>query len=200
MVRRSAQAPRTRPGLHPVRRPGGVRAGQPRGPGRGQRRALARPAPRRARRWLLLLALLGLAAWWLWPAAPPPPPAPPEVAELPAKPAPRALPKRKAKAPVVAPPQASASQRALLMAAVQSRAADLRSCALPPGAPGKVATRIRVTQAGKTRSVGFNSTPALPAPLATCLREKILKWDFAEVKLRSDVELLASFALGASGA
>jgi hypothetical protein len=63
-----------------------------------------------------------------------------------------------------------------------------------------VATRIRVTQAGKTRSVAFNSSPALPAPLASCLRERILAWDFAEVQLRSDVELLASFALGATGA
>ena len=200
MVRR-APAARARPALHPVRRAGPPRPGQPRGPGRGPlRRGAARPAPRRARRWLLLLALLGLATWWLWPAAPPPPPPPPEVAEVPAKPAPRVLPKRKPRPAAVAPPQASDSQRALLMAAVQSRAADLRTCALPPGAPGKVATRIRITQAGKTRSVGFSSSPALPAPLATCLRERILKWDFTEVKLRSDVELLVSFALGASGA
>ncbi|MBF5042084.1 hypothetical protein FGE12_06730 [Aggregicoccus sp. 17bor-14] len=157
-------------------------------------------APRRRKwgRWLLLLALLALALFLLWPAPPPPPPAPepPPVAAAPAPaPAHRAPPRKKPAPPQAAPPP-SDSQRALLMAAVQQRAPQLRSCELPPGAPGRVATRLRIAQAGKTRSVAFTSTPALPAPLATCLRERILQWDFAEVQLRSDVELLASFTLG----
>lgn len=146
---------------------------------------------------LALLALL-LLVWWLWPAPEAPPPPPPPVAE--AKPGAPRPPVRKAKPPVKKPQVAAApvssSQRALLMKAVEARAPQLRDCPLPPGAPGRVAARIRIAQAGPTRSVSFSTPQPLPAALRECLTARITAWDFADVQLVSDAEVLVNFTLG----
>lgn len=149
---------------------------------------------------LALLALLLLLAWWLWPAPELPPP-PPPVAEAPA-PAPRAparkAPPAKKKPPVAQAPPAPAatSQRALLMKAVEARAPQLRDCPLPPGSPGRVAARLRIAQAGPTRSVSFSTPQPLPPALRDCLTQRIVAWDFADVQLTSDAEVLVNFTLG----
>lgn len=146
---------------------------------------------------LALLALL-LLVWWLWPAPEAPPPPPPPVAE--AKPGAPRPPVRKAKPPVKKPQVAAApvssSQRALLMKAVEERAPQLKACPLPPGSPARLSTRIRIGQKGPVRSVAFTSVPPPSAPLSQCLRDVVLKWDFADLQLRSDVEVLVNLTLG----
>jgi hypothetical protein len=105
-------------------------------------------------------------------------------------------PKKPAPAPVVAPPPvAPASQRALLRKAVEARAPDLRNCPLPPGVPTTLGAKIRVVRSGATRSVTLSTPQPLPRELSECLRQRVLKWDFADVGLSSDVEILVNFAL-----
>jgi hypothetical protein len=99
-------------------------------------------------------------------------------------------------APQPPPPVAPDSQRALLRKAVESRAPDLRACPLPPGAPTKLGTKIRVVRSGATRAVTLSTAQPLPRQLSECLRERILQWEFSDVGLRSDVEIFVNFALG----
>jgi hypothetical protein len=116
------------------------------------------------------------------------------AAEPPATAAQKRAPKKPL--PKVAPPTPVASQRALVLAAIQARADDLRACERPPGAATRVPTRIRVAHSGKVRGVGFN-TKDLPAPYADCLRKRINAWSFVDVGLQSDVNVLVDFALDA---
>lgn len=151
---------------------------------------------------MLAAVLLLLMVFWLWPAepvpAPVPPPEPPPapVATKPVvkKPAPKKpAPKPPAPAPVPVP---VSSQRALLRKAVEARAPDLRACALPPGAPATLGTKIRVSKSGATQGVTLSPAQPLPRELAECLRQRILQWEFSDVGLSSDVEIFVNFALG----
>lgn len=198
-ARRRRAAPPAPARRRPRPPPGGTRplAARPR------TKALARPASRPPRRkglkraalLLLLLLLLLAAARLLWPApeeepVPPPPPAPAAVqAKLP--------PKKKA-APAARAP-ASASQRELLLKAIQSRASDLRVCGKPPGSPARLLTRIKVAHAGTVRTVSFATADPIPKPLADCVKQRIGAWSFADVGISSDVDVLVSFALSGDG-
>jgi hypothetical protein len=208
---RRARGPGHGAGVGLVRRtPGtaGPRTVRPRGaPGgravlqqRGARRGVAQRGGGRRWRWAALAALLLLLTLWLWPSAPevalaPSPPPPQAAAVKPAvKPA-----SRKPRPPPPPAPAAPDSQRALLRRAVEARAPDLKACALPAGAPAKLGARIRVSQKGTTRAVTFSTPQPLSRAASECLRERILGWQFADVGLRTDTEILVSFALGQGG-
>jgi hypothetical protein len=45
------------------------------------------------------------------------------------------------------------------------------------------------------RAVQFGGPEPLPPNLSGCLREKLLLWRFDDLRLTSDVELFATFAL-----
>jgi hypothetical protein len=104
-------------------------------------------------------------------------------------------PKKPAPAPAPVPPPAPASQRALLRKAVEARAPELRNCPLPPGVPTTLGAKIRVVRGGATRAVTLSTAQPLPRELSECLRQRILQWDFSDVGLSSDVEILVNFAL-----
>ena len=89
-----------------------------------------------------------------------------------------------------------APQRKLLRDAIASRSGDLAACALPPGSPSRLLTRIRVIKAGAVRGVVFANADPLPRGLPDCLRGKIQAWNFADLKLQADVEVLVTFDLG----
>lgn len=57
-------------------------------------------------------------------------------------------------------------------------------------------TKIRVAKSGATRTVTLSTAQPIPRQLSDCLRERILKWEFSDVGLRSDVEIFVNFALG----
>lgn len=142
----------------------------------------------------LLLLLLLLGANWLWPQEEVIPPPPPEVAATgPAKPQVKLPPRKKPAAAAKAPPPAT--QRDLLLKAIQSRAADLRVCGKPPGSPARLLTRIKVAHSGTVRTVSFATADPVPKPLAECVKGRILAWNFADVGITSDVDVLVSFAL-----
>ena len=161
---------------------------------------------RRTRWWLAALLLLLLAFFW-WRRAPPPAAVkPPEPAAkhlehrppAPAQPAPPRKPA--AVAPAKKPPSAprpDGISRELLLAAVQVRSPALRACALPPGAPARVSARLRIARAGQLRTVQFVNAEPLPRPLAECLRTTMQHWSFKDLPLKSDVEVLVDFLLGA---
>lgn len=179
-----------------------------------QRRSLAArrgraPAARRKRWWLAALLLLALALVWLRRTPAPPPLAkPPETAAKqpghravpnplppPTKPAVAVTPKKLPAAPPRTPPDGIS--RELLLAAVQARSPTLRACTLPPGAPARVSARLRVGRAGDLRTVQFVNAEPLPRPLAECLRTTLQHWTFKDLPLKSDVEVLVDFLLGA---
>lgn len=167
----------------------------------------ARPPQRRrdGRAWPLLLLLLllllgGYFAWpWLFPKEEPPPPEPEPIAapETPSKPVVKAKPKARPKPKPVAPAKVLVpeSQRQLLLKAVQSRASALKECGRPPGSPSRLLTRIGVSQPGPVKSVSYSIGDQAPKALTDCVRKKVLGWNFADVKLTSDVEILVSFSL-----
>jgi hypothetical protein len=171
-----------------------VRRGRPvvaRKPGRWRRRAA----------WLLALLLALLALLWVWsvlmaePEVPPPPEV--KVEGKGEKPKDTRPPIALPKPPVVKPPSGWSPDRALLRAAILSRASDLRTCALPPGAPTRLLTKLRVVKAGPVRSVAFANAEPIPRSLSECLRTKMMAWNFADVKLGGDVEAMVTFNLGA---
>jgi hypothetical protein len=144
---------------------------------------------------VLLLALLG---WLLWPSAPPPRDAPPPPAPAPAASLAVSRPARKvpARPPApAAPPAPAGIDEARVRAAVLARAADLRACAVPAGAPSQIPVRLRVPASGEVRSVQLGGPEPLPPDLSGCLREKLLLWRFDDLHLSSDVDLFATFAL-----
>jgi hypothetical protein len=164
---------------------------------------VAPPPQRRQRRarwwpWLLLLLLLllgGYFAWpWLFPKEEPPPPPEPVAEAKPSGPAAKPKPKLKPK-PVEPPkPLVPESQRTVLLKAIQQRAAELKTCERFPGSPSRLMTKIGVSQPGPVKSVSF-AGDAGPKALGDCVRKKVLGWNFADVKLASDVEILVSFSL-----
>jgi hypothetical protein len=130
---------------------------------------------------------------------PPPPPPPPKVA-APGPPAPRLPPPPKpAPPPPAKPPDEWAPQRKLLRDAIAARSGDLAACALPPGSPSKLLTRIRVARGGAVRGVVFANADPLPRGLPECLRGRMLAWTFADLDLKADVEVLVTFDLGPRG-
>jgi hypothetical protein len=169
--------------------------------GRPAARAALRPSQlpcngrrkRRALRIALALALALALAWWL--ARPQPEPASPPEPE-PAS-APTSRPVRKAAKKIAKPPPPAPSlvDEARLRAALQQRAPDLRACSVPPGAPPQVPARLRVAADGKMRSVELTSPVPIPAPLASCLRERMSAWQFDDLRLQSEVAVLVTFAL-----
>jgi hypothetical protein len=157
---------------------------------------------------LFILALIAGSVWLLWPTpakvaavAPLSPPAIARPPRLPAPPRPRVA---RATAPAAAPkktalatvPPVGLPARERLLQAVQARTPDLASCALPPRAPAVLPTSLRVAKEGQVRSLRFAVSDPLPEALATCLREKMLAWRFADLELKRDVELVVSFRLG----
>lgn len=120
-------------------------------------------------------------------AAPPAPPAPREPHPKPAPPPPPKVPK---------PVDEWAPQRKLLRDAIAARSGDLAACALPPGSPSRLLTRIRVIKSGAVRGVVFANADPLPRGLPDCLRGRIQAWNFADLKLQADVEVLVTFDLG----
>jgi hypothetical protein len=149
----------------------------------------------------VIAAALIAAGWWLWPETQQPMAADPPPVEAAAAPydAPavhRASPTRTRRAPRLPPVSApTAIDEAQLRAAVASRAADLRACALPAGSPPQVPVRLRVAAAGVPKAVELSSPDPIPSTLAGCLRERMLAWRFADLRLASDVDLLVTFAL-----
>jgi hypothetical protein len=55
--------------------------------------------------------------------------------------------------------------------------------------------RLRVPASGEVRSVQFAAGESLPPQLASCLRERLLRWRFDDLQLTSEVDLFATFAL-----
>jgi len=158
------------------------------------------PARReRARIGTAAAALLAVAAlaWLLWPTPSPPPAAPvsPPVPEVKAAASrePRKIPPRRP--PPAATAAAPGVDEARVRAAVLVRAAGLRACPVPPGAPSQVPVRLNVPASGEVRSVQLGGAQPLPPSLAGCLREKLLAWRFDDLHLASDVDLFATFAL-----
>jgi hypothetical protein len=154
------------------------------------------------------VALLLLALVWLRPTPAPPLAKAPETAAkqpghravppLPPPPTKPAAAVAQKKPPAAAPPRPpDGISRELLMAAVQVRSPTLRACALPPGAPARVSARLRVGRAGDLRTVQFVNAAPLPRPLAECLRTTLQHWTFKDLPLKSDVEVLVDFLLGA---
>jgi len=140
---------------------------------------------------------LALLAWVLWPAASPPPAAPPQLPAPAANVASRKEPRKIAarRPPPPAAPAQSDVDEARVRAAVLARAASLRACAVPAGAPSQIPVRLRVPASGEVRSVQLGGPEPLPAALAGCLREKLLLGRFDDLHLSADVDLFATFAL-----
>jgi hypothetical protein len=177
-----------------------VRGGRRIGGTRLARTAMASRSRRRQGRGgatAAAVTALALLAWLLWPAPSPPaiPPAPP--AAVPAAAAtPRAARKPAARPPGPALPKALAGiEEGRVRAAVLARAGDLRACAVPAGVPSQVPVRLRVRASGEVRSVQFAAGESLPPELASCLRERLLRWRFDDLQLTSEVDLFATFAL-----
>lgn len=178
-----------------------VRGRRPSSPPRPRRPAAA---PGRARwQWAGLLLAIAIGLTMLLRSCgedvPPPPPPRPAAAAPPAPPAPREPNPRPAPPPppkVAKPVDEWAPQRKLLRDAIASRSGDLAACALPPGSPSRLLTRIRVIKAGAVRGVVFANADPLPRGLPDCLRGKIQAWNFADLKLQADVEVLVTFDLG----
>jgi hypothetical protein len=142
------------------------------------------------------LLLLAVVAWWLLRAdraAPPAPPPPPSAASAP----PRAVPRPKAPSRRAAPqaPTPIASPRDELLEAIRRRAGDLSSCEAPPGSPSHVPVRLRIAKDGAVRALSFEAARPVPAPLAACVRERVLPWKLDGVGLASEVEVLVAFDL-----
>ena len=148
--------------------------------------------------WTLAAALaVALLAWLFWPAAKEPPTAPPPAVNARAKPevAPPASRKAASRRPAAAPAAPPGVDEARLRAAVLARAADLRGCPVPAGAPSQVPVRLRVPASGEVRSIQLGGGDPLPSDLSACLRGKLLLWRFDDLHLASDVDLFATFAL-----
>lgn len=165
------------------------------------RRVRARVQPGRSRwQWVALLVAVAIGLTMLTRSceeAPPPPPPPPLAATPPpvpeervAKPPPPPAPKPQK------PPDEWAPQRKLLRDAIAARSGDLAACALPPGSPSRLLTRIRVIKSGTVRGVVFANADPLPRGLPDCLRGRIQAWSFADLKLQADVEVMVTFNLG----
>ena len=84
---------------------------------------------------------------------------------------------------------------ARLRAAVLARAADLRACPVPAGAPSQVPIKLGIRSSGEVRTVRLMAAESTPPQLATCLHERLLRWRFDDVHLSSDIHLFATFAL-----
>ena len=163
-------------------------------------------APGRSRwRWAGLLAavIIGLAMLIRSCGEEVPPPPPPLAAggpREPTSPEPRLPPPPRPAPPPPSkpqkPPDEWAPERKLLRDAIASRSGDLAACALPPGSPSRLLTRIRVAKAGAVRGVVFANAEPLPRGLSECLRGRMLAWSFAELGLKADVEVLVTFDLG----
>ena len=143
--------------------------------------------------------MLGLAllAWIFWPSPSPtpgaPPPAPARAADVTTPKEPRKV--RARRPPPPAAPAQPDVDEARVRAAVLARAASLRACAVPAGAPSQIPVRLRVPASGEVRSVQLGGPEPLPAALSGCLRAKLLLWRFDDLHLSSDVDVFATFAL-----
>lgn len=175
------------------------------GAGMGRRPAAPRPKRRRKRdraRWALA-ALLALIIGEVLvvrscreEAVVPPPPAEQAKGGGLAGPKPPPLPPL-VKPPPPKPPETWNPDRQRLRDALMARASELSACTLPPGAPTRMLTRIRVAKAGPVRAVSFANADPIPRGLQECLRGRMLAWDFKELQLSTDVEVLVTFNLGA---
>jgi len=163
-------------------------------------RRFAPPRRKRSRSGIAAAAVLGLAllAWIFWPSPSPPPgappPAPARAADVMTPKEPRKVRARRPPPPPAAPAQPDVDE-ARVRAAVLARAASLRACAVPAGAPSQIPVRLRVPASGEVRSVQLGGPEPLPAALSGCLREKLLLWRFDDLHLSSDVDVFATFAL-----
>lgn len=157
------------------------------------------PAPGRSRwRWAGLLVAVAIGLTMLFRSCAEVPPPPPPLVATPAPPAHRPPPPPPKPAPPAPakPPDEWAPQRKLLRDAIAARSGDLAACALPPGSPSKLLTRIRVIRGGAVRGVVFANADPLPRGLPECLRGRMVAWTFADLDLKADVEVLVTFDLG----
>ncbi len=156
---------------------------------------------------MLIGAGLALLLWWLWPAASPPP-----VEELPVAEAtlpegqgkdskPRLAP-RKPVQPVARVEQKSPEvDAAALREAIARRSKDLEVCNAS-GAPERLHAKLLMTRKGTVKSVGLSHAGQVPAPVASCVRDRVRAWTFTELALSSEVEVMVTFSLtpGLAGA
>jgi hypothetical protein len=54
---------------------------------------------------------------------------------------------------------------------------------------------VHVRASGEVRSAQLTAGESLPPQLASCLRERLLRWRFDDLELSSEVDLFAAFAL-----
>jgi hypothetical protein len=161
-----------------------------------------RKKPRsRSRRWRWIAAAVAAAALLFFLLRPEPETAPVEVPPPPglARGAIAAAPPPEApKKPKPRPAPMERAPRDALLAAVRERASTLQPCALPGGALARLPLRLHVARSGAMRSVEVTGAPP-PGKVASCVRAAAMAWDFRDLKLPSDVELLVaiSFAPGA---
>ncbi|TMA25640.1 MAG: hypothetical protein E6J78_16945 [Deltaproteobacteria bacterium] len=155
---------------------------------RPRRRVMRRARRRRRSRigWLFAALAVCCALWFWQRPAPPSPPAdrprsPPRAAALP--------PPRRLAHPIPTAP------RDLLLAALRSRAVELRDCPQAADGPHQIATRLDLSRAGSVRAVAFDSSEPLPRDLADCVRSRMLAWRLDEVPLRSDLQALLTLEM-----
>lgn len=55
--------------------------------------------------------------------------------------------------------------------------------------------QLGIRASGEVRTVRFVGGESIPAPLSICLREHLAHWRFDDVRLSSDIQLFATFAL-----
>jgi hypothetical protein len=162
-------------------------------PRQSLRRLARRPRPsRKRRRWpLALAAALAVSVWWLWPAdeTPPVPPAAVPIAQA-KDVAPRAAKAEPRKRAPPAAPKNELPEREALLAAVRERSATLKPCVIPQGTLTRLPLRLHVGKSGAMKALDFSGDP--PSNIASCVRKTAMKWNFDNVKLSSDVDLLVS--------
>ncbi|HTO97592.1 MAG TPA: hypothetical protein VMK66_11155 [Myxococcales bacterium] len=86
------------------------------------------------------------------------------------------------------------ARRDLLLAALRARADTLRGCVPGEAEAVQVPLRLHLLRGGAVRSVEFTGEPP-PRKLRECVRTVATGWNFADLKLPSDLELFATLAL-----
>jgi len=150
---------------------------------------------------MLIAAVLALLLWWLWPSSAPPVEAPPpEIAAVAPngkgisdKQGPKPVPKP-AKPVVRPPPPEPEVDAKALREAIARRSKDLEVCNAS-GAPERLHARLMMSRQGAVKSVTLSQSGQLPAEVASCVKERVRAWNFSELALSSDVDVMVTFSL-----
>jgi hypothetical protein len=86
------------------------------------------------------------------------------------------------------------ARRDLLLAAVRARAASLRPCVAANAAELHVPVRLHVARTGPVKRLDFDGAPP-PREVSDCMRRVAGGWNFSDVELPSDVDLVATLTL-----